>query len=98
MRQRHHAVGKPEALRIAFGKNEIALRQCLQQPVEGGAAHAQKRRGPALVAAGCGQGIFKADVCTATAESVMVLMDDATHRAKSLTPQLRGWLEARLAS
>jgi acyl-CoA thioester hydrolase len=45
-----------------------------------------------------GQGIFKADVCTATAESVMVLMDDATHRAKSLTPQLRGWLEARLAS
>jgi acyl-CoA thioester hydrolase len=43
-----------------------------------------------------GQGIFKGDVCTATAESVMVLMDEATRKAKPLTPQLREWLEARL--
>ncbi|HTZ77517.1 MAG TPA: thioesterase family protein [Stellaceae bacterium] len=45
-----------------------------------------------------GQGIFKGDLCAATAESVMVLMDDATRKAKPLTPQLRQWLEARLPS
>ena len=45
-----------------------------------------------------GQGIFKGDVCVATAESVMVLMDDATHKAKPLTPQLRQWLEMRLSA
>lgn len=45
-----------------------------------------------------GQGIFKGNTCTATAESVMVLMDDATHKAKALIPQLRQWLEARPAS
>jgi acyl-CoA thioester hydrolase len=44
-----------------------------------------------------GQGIFKGDACAATAESVMVLMDDATRKAKPLTPQLRAWLEERLA-
>jgi len=45
-----------------------------------------------------GQGIFKGDLCAATSESVMVLMDDATRKAKPLTPQLRQWLEARLPS
>jgi acyl-CoA thioester hydrolase len=44
-----------------------------------------------------GQGIFKGDTCAATAETVLVLMDDATRKAKPLTPQLRTWLEARLA-
>jgi acyl-CoA thioester hydrolase len=44
-----------------------------------------------------GQGIFNGDACAATAETVQVLMDDETRRAKPLTPQLRAWLEARLA-
>lgn len=44
-----------------------------------------------------GQGIFRDDTCAATAETVLVLMDEATRKAKPLTPQLRGWLEARLA-
>jgi acyl-CoA thioester hydrolase len=43
-----------------------------------------------------GQGIFKGDVCAATAECIMVLVDDATRKAKPLTPQLRAWLEARV--
>jgi acyl-CoA thioester hydrolase len=45
-----------------------------------------------------GQGIFKGDACAATAESVLVLMDDTTRKAKPLTTQLRAWLEARLAT
>lgn len=44
-----------------------------------------------------GQGIFCKDVCTATSEGVMVLMDDTTRKSKPLTPQLRDWLETRLA-
>ena len=44
-----------------------------------------------------GQGVFEGDTCAATAETVLVLMDDATRKAKPLTPQLRQWLEARLA-
>jgi acyl-CoA thioester hydrolase len=43
-----------------------------------------------------GQGIFKDDICAATAECIMVLVDDATRKSKALTPQLREWLEARL--
>ncbi|HZB91430.1 MAG TPA: thioesterase family protein, partial [Stellaceae bacterium] len=43
-----------------------------------------------------GQGIFKGDLCAATAECVMVLVDDNTRRAMPLRPQLRRWLEARL--
>ena len=43
-----------------------------------------------------GQGIFKGDLCAATAECVMVLVDDKTRRAMPLRPQLRRWLEARL--
>lgn len=43
-----------------------------------------------------GQGIFKGDLCAATAECVMVLVDDGTRRAMPLRPQLRRWLEARL--
>jgi acyl-CoA thioester hydrolase len=42
-----------------------------------------------------GQGIFKDDFCAATAECVMVLVDDATRKAKPLTPKLRQWLEQR---
>jgi acyl-CoA thioester hydrolase len=44
-----------------------------------------------------GQGIFNGDTCAATSESVLVLMGETTRKAKSLTPQLRAWLEARLA-
>jgi acyl-CoA thioester hydrolase len=44
-----------------------------------------------------GQGVFNADTCAATSESVLVLMDETTHKAKPLTPQLRAWLEERLA-
>lgn len=44
-----------------------------------------------------GQGIFNGDTCAATAETVQVLMDKTTRKAMPLAPQLRGWLEARLA-
>lgn len=44
-----------------------------------------------------GQGIFKGEACAATSESAMVLMDEATRRSTPLTPQLREWLETRLA-
>ena len=44
-----------------------------------------------------GQAIFMGETCAATAETVLVLMDDATRKAKPLTPQLRAWLEVRLA-
>jgi acyl-CoA thioester hydrolase len=44
-----------------------------------------------------GQGIFNGDNCAATAQSVLVLMDEATRKAKPLTPQLRAWLEERLS-
>ncbi|HLJ20686.1 MAG TPA: thioesterase family protein [Stellaceae bacterium] len=44
-----------------------------------------------------GQGIFNGDTCAATSETVLVLMDEPTRKAKPLTPQLRAWLEERLA-
>lgn len=44
-----------------------------------------------------GQAVFKGELCAATAECVMVLIDDATRRSTPLPPQLRAWLEARLA-
>jgi acyl-CoA thioester hydrolase len=44
-----------------------------------------------------GQGIFNGETCAATAETVLVQMDAATRKAKALTPQLRAWLEERLA-
>ena len=44
-----------------------------------------------------GQGIFNGDTCAATSENVLVLMDESTRKAKPLTPQLRAWLEERLA-
>ena len=44
-----------------------------------------------------GQGIFNGSTCAATSESVLVLMDETTRKAKTLTPQLQAWLEARLA-
>lgn len=43
-----------------------------------------------------GQGVFSDDLCAATAECVMVLMDDATRKSKPLTSALREWLTARL--
>ena len=43
-----------------------------------------------------GQGVFKGELCAATAECIMVLVDDRTRRAMKLTPQLRAFLEARL--
>ncbi len=44
-----------------------------------------------------GQGIFKDDLCVATAESVGVQMNQTTRRAHPLAPETIGWLEARLA-
>ena len=44
-----------------------------------------------------GQGVFKGELCAATAECIMVLVDDRTRRSIPLRPQLRAWLEARLA-
>ncbi len=44
-----------------------------------------------------GQGIFNGETCAATSETVLVLMDAGTRKAKPLTPQLRQWLEERLA-
>ena len=43
-----------------------------------------------------GQGIFKGDLCAATAECIMVLVDGATRKAMPLTPKLRQWMEQRL--
>ncbi|HEV8027979.1 MAG TPA: thioesterase family protein [Stellaceae bacterium] len=42
-----------------------------------------------------GHGIFSGALCAATAECVMVLIDNATRKATALTPQARTWLEAR---
>ncbi|HKX07271.1 MAG TPA: thioesterase family protein [Stellaceae bacterium] len=44
-----------------------------------------------------GQGVFNGDTCAATSETVLVQMDGATRKAKPLAPQLRAWLEERLA-
>jgi acyl-CoA thioester hydrolase len=44
-----------------------------------------------------GQGVFKGDLCAATAECTMVLVDDATRKATPLTPKLRQWLEQYVA-
>ncbi len=44
-----------------------------------------------------GQAIFKGELCAATAECVMVLMDDATRKSKPLPPRLRDWLSEKLA-
>jgi acyl-CoA thioester hydrolase len=44
-----------------------------------------------------GHGVFKDALCAATAECVMVLVDNATRKATPLTPQARQWLEARRA-
>ena len=43
-----------------------------------------------------GQGIFKGDLCAATAECIMVLVDGATRKAMPLTPKLRQWIEQQL--
>jgi acyl-CoA thioester hydrolase len=43
-----------------------------------------------------GQGIFKGDLCAATAECIMVLVDGATRKAMPLTPKLRQWMGQRL--
>jgi len=41
-----------------------------------------------------GQGLFRGDECVATAETVIVLMDEATRRSTPLPPELRQRLEA----
>ena len=41
-----------------------------------------------------GQGLFRGDVCVATAESILVLMDLETRRATPLPPRLRARLAA----
>jgi acyl-CoA thioester hydrolase len=45
-----------------------------------------------------GQGVFDGERCAATAECIMVLVDDKTRRSTPLAPKLRRWLEARLPS
>jgi acyl-CoA thioester hydrolase len=42
-----------------------------------------------------GHGIFNGALCAATAECVMVLIDNSTRKATTLTPQARAWLDAR---
>jgi acyl-CoA thioester hydrolase len=44
-----------------------------------------------------GQGVFREDLCVATAESVGVQMSNETRRAQPLTPAMIAWLEERLA-
>ena len=44
-----------------------------------------------------GQGVFKEDLCVATAESVGVQMNDETRRSQPLAPEMIAWLEERLA-
>jgi acyl-CoA thioester hydrolase len=42
-----------------------------------------------------GQGVFKDDLCVATAESVGVQMNKETRRAQQLTPAMTAWLKDR---
>jgi acyl-CoA thioester hydrolase len=44
-----------------------------------------------------GQGVFRDDLCVATAESVGVQMNDGTRRSQPLTPAMVAWLEERLS-
>jgi len=44
-----------------------------------------------------GQGVFKDELCVATAESVGVQMNGETRRSQPLTPAMIAWLEERLA-
>jgi len=44
-----------------------------------------------------GQGVFKDDLCVATAESVGVQMNKETRRSEPLTAAMIAWLEERLA-
>jgi acyl-CoA thioester hydrolase len=39
------------------------------------------------------QGLFVADRCFSTAESVLVLMDESTRRSRAIPPYIRNWLE-----
>lgn len=41
-----------------------------------------------------GQGVFDGDRCAATAENIIVLMDEATRRSTPLPPELRARLES----
>jgi acyl-CoA thioester hydrolase len=45
-----------------------------------------------------GQAVFKDDICVATAESVVVQMDEKTRRSHPLSPAMTDWLGARMAS
>ena len=45
-----------------------------------------------------GEAVFKGERCVATAEVVIVVLDNATRKPRLLSPQLRGWLEEMLAS
>jgi acyl-CoA thioester hydrolase len=44
-----------------------------------------------------GEAIFSGELCAATAEVVMVLVDDATRRSTPIEGKLREWLEAARA-
>jgi acyl-CoA thioester hydrolase len=43
-----------------------------------------------------GQGVFKGDLCVATAESVGVQMNDETRKSEPLTPAMVAWLRERM--
>lgn len=45
-----------------------------------------------------GEAVFEGGRCIATAEAVIVLVDDATRKPRPLSPRLRGWLEEMPAS
>lgn len=43
-----------------------------------------------------GQGLFTGERCFSTAESVLVLMDEATRRARQIPEDIRAWLQRYL--
>jgi acyl-CoA thioester hydrolase len=45
-----------------------------------------------------GQGVFKGELCVATAESVGVQMNDETRRSQPLTAEMIAWLEERMGA
>jgi acyl-CoA thioester hydrolase len=45
-----------------------------------------------------GQGVFKGELCIATAESVGVQMNDETRKSQPLTPEMVAWLEERMGA
>jgi acyl-CoA thioester hydrolase len=40
-----------------------------------------------------GEAVFKGEQCIATAQAVVVMVDDMTRKSRPLSPRLRAWLE-----